>query len=136
MNTLTKIVLPLTLMAAAIAVAQEAPSLQPAPTTASRREAMMARRQVMQRLTTDFRAALQNASFTTDDRQKAEAALAQVQPKTRTKGAAQASVDPKARHEAMKLIQQMSASPAVRNEDRQVLAKDLADLKALGHHKS
>ena len=96
----------------------------------------MARRQVMQRLTVDFRAALQNGVLAAEDRQKAEAALSQIQPRTRAKGTGRAQADPPARRDAMQLIQQMSASPALRNEDRQVLAKDLADLQALRHRRS
>lgn len=104
------------------AFAQEAPSPQPQAAPVSR-EAMAARRQAMQRLTADFSAAVKNGGLTADDQQKAQTALAQLQP--HGKGAPK---DPQARHEAMKTVKLMSANPALRAEDRDLLAKDLAAL--------
>jgi hypothetical protein len=134
-NNLTRVLLPLSLMAVGL-TAQDMPAPQPQQQSApaSPRDAMMARRQVMQRLSADFRTAVQNGGLSADDKQKAEAALAQIQP--RTKGNKGAPADPQARHAAMQTVQQMSANPALRSEDRQVLAKDLADLQALRHRKS
>ncbi len=102
------------------AFAQEAPSPQPQAAPVSR-EAMAARRQAMQRLTTDFSAAVKNGGLSADDQQKAQTALAQLQP--HGKGAPR---DPQARHDAMKTVKQISANPALRAEDRDLLAKDLA----------
>ena len=104
------------------AFAQEAPSPQPQAAPVSR-EAMAARRQAMQRLTADFSAAVKNGGLTADDQQKAQTALAQLQP--HGKGAPK---DPQARHEAMKTVKLLSANPALRAEDRDLLAKDLAAL--------
>jgi hypothetical protein len=136
MTRINRLILPLSFLTAATfsgaIMAQDTPAPQP-PATPPTREAMMARRQVMQRLTADFRSAIQNGSLAADDRQKAEAALAQIQPQTK---ATRGSGDPKARHAAMALVQQMSASAALRGEDRQLLVKDLADLKALRHPRS
>jgi len=92
---------------------------QPAPVS---REMRMARRQAMQKLTTDFAAAVKNGSLSADDQKKAQDAIAQLQP--HMKGAAPA--DPQARHAAMKTVREMSANPALRAEDRDLLAKDLA----------
>lgn len=94
-----------------------APTQQPAPQS---REAKQARHQAMQRLTADFGTAVKNANLSADDQQKAQAALAQLGP--HAKGEAR---DPKARHEAMKVVRQMSVNPALRQEDRDLLAKDL-----------
>ena len=104
------------------AFAQEAPSPQPQAAPVSR-EAMAARRQAMQRLTADFTAAVKNGGLTADDQQKAQTALAQLQP--HGKGAPR---DPQARHDAMKTVKLLSANPALRAEDRDLLAKDLAAL--------
>ena len=105
-----------------LAFAQEAPSPQPQAAPVSR-EAMAARRQAMQRLTADFTAAVKNGGLTADDQQKAQTALAQLQP--HGKGAPR---DPQARHDAMKTVKLLSANPALRAEDRDLLAKDLAAL--------
>ena len=81
----------------------------------------MARRQAMQKLTADFSAAVKNGSLSTDEQQKAQNAISQLGP--HVKGAPR---DPQARHEAMKTVRQMSNSAALRPEDRELLAKDLA----------
>ena len=75
----------------------------------------------MQRLTTDFSAAVKNGSLSADEQQKAKSALAQLGP--HVKGAPR---DPQARRQAMKIVREMSANPALRAEDRDLLAKDLA----------
>jgi len=98
----------------------------PAPPQAApvSREAAMARRQAMQHLTADFSAAVKNGSLSADDSQKAQNALAQLQP--HAKGTPR---DPQARHEALKTLRQMSANPDLRPEDRELLTKDLTALK-------
>ena len=100
------------------------PSTAPQQAPVSR-QAMAARREAMQRLTTDFNNAIKNGSLTAEDQQKAQAALAQLGP--HVKGAPR---DPQARHEAMKVVRQMSASTALRPQDRDTLAKDLAALRS------
>ena len=102
--------------------AQEVPKPQQAAPVV--REAMQARRAAMQRLTADFSAAVKNGSLPADDQQKAQEALAKLQP--HAKGAPR---DAQARHEAMKTVRTLSASPALRAEDRELLAKDLAAVK-------
>jgi len=98
------------------------PAPPPAPqATPGTKEAMVARRQAMQRLTTDFSAAVRNSTLSAEDQQKAQAAVAQLGP--HIKGAPR---DPEARRHAMKVVRQMSANPALRPEDRDLLAKDLA----------
>ena len=108
------------------AFAQEAPPQTPntQPAAPVSREAMGARRQAMQRFTADFGASVKNGSLSAEDRQKAQDALAQLQPQG--KGVPR---DPQARHEAMKTVRQLSANPALRAEDRELLAKDLAALR-------
>ena len=83
-----------------------------------------ARHQAMQRLMTDFTAAIK--TLPPDDQQKAQTAIAQLN-KTHVKGAPR---DPQARHQAMQVVKQMSGSPALRPEDRETLSKDLAALRA------
>ena len=100
------------------AFAQEMPQQPVVPVG---REAIMARRQAMQKLTGDFSAAVKNGSFPAEDQQKAQRAIAQLG--RHVKGAPK---DPQARHEAMKTVRQMSNSAALRPEDRELLAKDLA----------
>ena len=106
-----------------VAFAQDmpAPQQQAAPVS---REAAMARRAATQKLKADFGAAIKNGALSADDAQKAQNALAQLQP--HAKGAPR---DPQARHEAMKTVRQMASNPALRPEDRDVLAKDLAAMK-------
>jgi hypothetical protein len=99
---------------------QTAPQQQPAPQS---KEAMAARRQAMQKLTTDFAAAVKSSSLSADDQQKAQNAIAELQP--HVKGVPR---DPKGRHQAMQLVRQMSTNPALRQEDRDLLTKDLAAL--------
>ena len=108
------------------ALAQEAPPQAPSaqPAAPASREAMAARRQAMQQLTADFSAAVKNSSLSAEDRQKAQSALTQLQP--HGKGAPR---DPQARQEAMRTVRQMSANPALRPEDRDLLAKDLAAIR-------
>ena len=106
------------------AFAQEMPNPQqaaPATATTSTRETANVRRQALQRLSTDFGAAIKNGSLSADDTQKAQSALAQLQPYG--KGSPR---DPKGRHDAMKTVRHMSVDPALRPEDRELLAKDLA----------
>ncbi|HEY3741193.1 MAG TPA: hypothetical protein VGL53_15180 [Bryobacteraceae bacterium] len=99
---------------------QQAPPPQQAPSPA-RREAMAARRQAVQKLTADFGAAVKNAGLSADDQQKAQTAIAELQP--HAKGTPR---DPHARRQAMRVVREMSANPALRPEDRDLLAKDLA----------
>ena len=108
------------------AFAQEAPPQAPTAQQAApvSREAMVARRQAMQRLTTDFSAAVKNGRLSAEDQQKAQSALAQLQP--HGKGAPR---DPQARREAMRTVREMSMSSALRPEDRDLLTKDLAAMK-------
>ena len=131
MTKLKNLILPLTLVAAAtFAIAQT--TTAPVASATSQREAKMARRQLMQKLTSDFQTAMQKGSLSAEDRQKAETALAQIQPHSKgTKGTA----DPQTRHAAMKTIQQMASNPALSTADREVLAKDLADMKAMRHQR-
>jgi len=109
------------------AFAQETPPQAPNPPQppAVSREGRMAHRQAMQKLTSDFSAAVKNGSLTAEDQQKAQNALTQLQP--HGKGAPR---DPKARREAMHTVMQLSSNQALRPEDRDLLAKDLAALKA------
>ncbi len=108
------------------AFAQEMPA-PPQQAAATSKEAAMARRQAMQKLATDFNSAVKNGSLSADDQQKAQSALAQLGP--HVKGAPK---DPQARHTAIKTVRQMSNSPALRPEDRDLLANDLA---AVAPHK-
>jgi hypothetical protein len=106
------------------AFAQETPQTAPPQQAAPQsREAMAARRQAMQRLTADFSAAVKNGSLSADDQQKAQNAIAELQP--HVKGVPR---DPKGHHQAMQFVKQMSSNPALRPEDRDLLAKDLAAL--------
>jgi hypothetical protein len=102
------------------------PPATPQQQTPAGRQAMAARREATQRLATDFSNAVKNGSLSAEDQQKAQAALAQLGP--HTKGALR---DPQARREAMGVVRQLSASTALRPEDRDLLAKDLAALKAM-----
>lgn len=104
------------------ALAQEAAGPQAEPAAAS--QAKTARRQATQRLTADFSAAMKNGSLSPDDQQKAQTALTQLQPHAK-----HAPRDPQARHQAMQTLKQMSANPALKPEDRDLLAKDFAALK-------
>ena len=110
------------LSALAQEAAPQAPSVQPQGPAS--REAKTERRQAMQQLTADFGAAVKNSSLSAEDRQKAQNALTQLQP--HGKGAPR---DPQARQEAMRTVRQMSANPALRAEDRDLLAKDLAAMR-------
>lgn len=99
---------------------QQAPATQQAPSPA-KREAMAARRQAVQKLTADFNAAVKNGGLSADDQQKAQTAIAALQP--HVKGTPR---DPQAHRQAMRVVREMSSNPALRQEDRDLLAKDLA----------
>ena len=98
------------------------PQPQTAPTG---HQTSPARREAMQHLTADFNNAVKNGSLSPDDHQKVQAALAQLGP--HVKGAPR---DPQGRQEAMKVLRQVSTSSALKVEDRDVLARDFAALKA------
>jgi hypothetical protein len=103
------------------AFAQETPQAAPQQQQPLSKEAMAARRQAMAKLTSDFSVAVKNGSLSANDQQKAQDAIAKLQP--HMKGAAR---DPQARHQAMQFVRQMSTNPSLRPEDRDLLAKDLA----------
>ena len=105
---------------------QQAPTAQQPPAVSL--EARQARRQAIERLSADFSAAIKNGSLSAEEQQKAQSAVAQLGP--HGKGTQR---DPQARREALKMIRQMSANQALRAEDRELLAKDLAALASYKH---
>ena len=104
------------------AFGQDMPNPQQA--TPASRGAKGAHRAAKQRLRADFGAAIKNGTLSADDTDKAQNALAQLQPTGK-----RATKDPQARREAMKTVRQMAANPGLKPEDRELLAKDFAALR-------
>lgn len=127
-SNITRLIFGALALSAALSFGQDqAPAQQAAqPPAASPKEQARARRQAMQKLTTDFAAAVKSANLADADRQKAEAAIANLQPAA--KGAQR---DPKARQEALKYVRVMSRSQSFSEQDRTLLAQDLATVQSL-----
>jgi hypothetical protein len=120
-----KIILATLLFATAVAFSQTSPAPERTAKSAARHERM-------DKLRTDLEQAGQRANFTAQQRQDFDAARETLRKQGENRRASGQTVDREAARQAMQTLRSLTASEAFQPQDRELLRKDLRDLRQGG----